>query len=295
MKTTMNFTTSSEDIIRYDSARELRSFYESFGLSGLELMYMGDNEKHLIEPDMVVGVHACCLTDWMELDRDFLLEHYRKDLRYAEKINAEYVVFHISQVSPAESLRYEPIRTDAEVIDASIALINELLDGQDYHFYFLMENLWWPGLTFADPAMTRRLLDGVHYEKKGFMLDTGHFMNLHREIRTPDEALSLLHKMLDAHEEFLPYIRGIHLNQSLSGAYVEDYLTHPAIPESDPEKLFCQVFEYIFRIDQHKPFAAPGVRELVQRIAPDFVTLEYITGDAREHARYLQEGMAALR
>ena len=51
-------------------------------------------------------------------------------------------------------------------LDAAAAFINELLDGQDYPFWFLMENLWWPGLNMLDARITERLLAQVHYTKK---------------------------------------------------------------------------------------------------------------------------------
>lgn len=121
--------------------------------------------------------------------------------------------------------------SDAEVVDAAAAFINELLDGQDYPFWFLMENLWWPGLNMLDAAITSRLLSQVHYEKKGIMLDTGHFMNNHYHLQTPEDAVVCLNQMLDAHEPLLPMIRGIHLNQSLSGAYHERLFTASTHPK----------------------------------------------------------------
>ena len=63
------------------------------------------------------------------------------------------------------------------------------------------------------------------------MLDTGHFMNSNYELETPADALVYLHQMLDEHEALLPMIRGIHLNQSLSGHYMKDYRKHPLIPK----------------------------------------------------------------
>ena len=230
----------------------------------------------------------------MDKDREELIRHYRKDLDYARRMRAEYVVFHVTQVSYAESLTYEMRHSDAEVVDAAAAFINELLDGQDYPFWFLMENLWWPGLNMLDAAITSRLLSKVHYEKKGIMLDTGHFMNNHYHLQTPEDAIVCLNQMFDAHEPLLPMIRGIHLNQSLSGAYMKDYLQHPLTPKDDPEALATQAFLHIFQIDQHRPFTAPGVRELVDRIAPLYVTLEYITRNRKEHAQFLKEGTQAL-
>lgn len=295
MKLTMNFTLSDDDLNRYKNSEDLRSFYSSFGLDGLELMPLTEDAQHIVQPDMVVGVHARCITDWMGLDTDLLLSHYRQDLDYAKEIGAEYVVFHITQVGFAESLTYELLHTDEEVVDAAAQFINQLLDGTDYDFYFLMENLWWPGMTMVDPKVTRRLLDQVHYPKKGIMLDTGHFMSTDTSLASASDALLALNRMLDAHGELVSMIKGVHLNLSLSGEYVKNYRQHPVIPETDPEKLAAQAFSYIFQIDQHRPFAAPGVRELIDRISPMYVTLEYITRDRQEHADFLKAGTDSLR
>lgn len=294
MKLTINFSISEDDTGRFTDSDDLRRFYQQFGCSGLEVMPLDTDTRHLIAPDMITGVHACCVTDWMDLDQDMLLAHYRKNLDYARDNHAEYVVFHITQVSYAESLTYEMKHSHEEVIDAAAAFINRLLDDTDYDFYFLMENLWWPGLTFEDPMLTRRLLDQVHYPKKGLMLDTGHFMSTNTDLQTPEDAVAYLNQMLDAHEDLLPMIKGIHLNQSLSGSYVKDYQKHKQTPAPDPNELATQAFLHIFHIDLHQPFVAPGVDQLVKRIDPLFVTLEYISRDRQEHARLLRQGVDAL-
>ena len=165
MKISMNFSMDQDDLGRYANAADLRHFYESFSLSGLEVMPLGEDPQHLVEKDMVVGVHLRCITDWMDLDQAMLLSHYRRDLDYARRIQAEYVALHVTQVSYGESLTYEMRHSDAEVVDAAAAFINELLDGQDYPFWFLMENLWWPGLNMLDADITSRLLSKVR--KKG--------------------------------------------------------------------------------------------------------------------------------
>lgn len=294
MKITMNFSISDDDTGRYRNSADLRGFYRQFGLSGLEVMPLCEDGHGLITPDMTVGVHACCLTDWMHLDQEWLLSHYRKDLEYAKAMQAEYVVFHVTQAAYAESLTYQKTHSDEEVVDAAATFINRLLDGCDDEFYFLMENLWYPGLTFEDPAITRRLLDQIHYPKKGLMLDTGHFMNTNSDLRTPEDALTFLNRMLDAHEDLIPMIKGIHLNQSLSGSYVREFQKHLPTPAEDPNELATQAFLHIFQVDQHRPFVADGVRELVRQIDPLYVTLEYISKDREEHARLLRQGVAAL-
>lgn len=277
-------------------------FIKSMAATGLELMplpystaeapdiYLSPKKCPLIVPGMVIGIHCCCIGDWMGRSREELIRHYRKDLDYAMRVGAEYVVFHVVQVDDEEGFTYQRKHTDREVIDAAAAFINELLDGQNYSFWFLMENLWWPGLTFLEPEDTRGLIRQVHYKKKGFMLDTGHYLHTDLELQTQEEAVEALHRMLDRQEDMIPYIKGIHLQQSLTGDYVKGWLRTPHDLPPDPTERFCKVYEHIFRIDKHEPFTAAGVKGLVERIAPLYVTYEYITRSREELAEYLESG-----
>ncbi len=302
MKFQMNFTTSYDDVIRFTSAEDLHRFYTEHGCDGLELMplpystveapdvYLPPKKCPLIVPGMVTGIHCCCIGDWVNQDRKDLIRHYRKDLDYAMRVGAEYVVFHVVQVDDEEGFTYERKHTDREVVDVAAAFINELLDGQEYSFWFLMENLWWPGLTFLEPEDTRALISQVHYGKKGFMLDTGHYLHTDLELRTQEEAVEALHRMLDRQKDMIPYIKGLHLQQSLTGDYVKEWLQTPHELPEDPTERFCKVYEHIFRIDKHEPFTAAGVKGLVERIAPMYVTYEYITRSREELAEYLERG-----
>lgn len=55
MKISMNFSMDQDDLGRYADAADLRHFYESFALSGLEVMPLGEDPQHLVEKDMVTG------------------------------------------------------------------------------------------------------------------------------------------------------------------------------------------------------------------------------------------------
>ncbi len=134
------------------------------------------------------------------------------------------------------------------------------------------------------------LLDGIRYGKKGLMLDTGHYMHTDPGLSSPEEALRSLHDMLDVHGDLVSCIRGIHLHQSLTGAYVQNWLKNPPPFPEDPQEQFCRGYEHIFAIDRHEPFTAPGIRLLVERIRPLYVTYEYITRGREEHAEYLTAG-----
>ena len=81
MKYQMNFTTSYDDTIRFQSAEELHDFYKKHGCDGLELMplpystaeapdiYLSPKKCPLIVPGMVTGIHCCCVGDWINQDR----------------------------------------------------------------------------------------------------------------------------------------------------------------------------------------------------------------------------------
>ena len=306
MKFQMNITTSYDDVCRFFSADDLKSFYKSHGCDGLEVMPLDNydpadlehpippEECSLIRSSMVRGVHCCCLGDWMDKDREELIRHYRKDLDYAKWMGAEYVVFHVVQVNDEEGFTYVMQHEDREVLTAAASFINELLEGQDYDFWFLMENLWWPGLNFLSPEDTRYLLERVHYEKNGLMLDTGEFLHTNLDLKTQEEGVDYLNQMLDAHGDLVSYIKGIHLQQSLTGDYVKEWLsTRHELPE-DPAERFCKVYEHIFKIDKHEPFTAEGVPAMVQRIQPLYVTYEYITRSREELGKYLDQGKILL-
>lgn len=295
MKKTLNFTFTHDDIERFDSSEDLREFCDHYHLDGLELMPISDKEdpaygKDIVKKDMIVGVHLNCMIDWINKDKELLLKHYRKDLDYAKEVGAEYVVFHIAQADDEENFTYKLKHTDEEVLDAIIPFINELLDEQGYTFDFLMENLWWPGLTLLRPELTKYLLDGVQYENKGIMLDTGHYLHTDWDIASQEEGIRYLHEMLDAHEEFLPYFKGIHLQQSFTGEYVKSVIANPPVLSDDPMIRFSQSFDHIFKLDKHEPFDHSDIKALVERVAPKYLTFEYITGTKEQLIDYLERG-----
>ena len=133
-----------------------------------------------------------------------------------------------------------------------------------------------------DAALTKKLIDGIHSEKKGILLDTGHYMNTNCELKTPEEGVAYLHEMLDRHEELglLPYFKGIHLHMSLSGEYVKkqkkEWEENPMNFEEIPfYELFRLAYEHACFIDLHQPFIGEGVKELVERMNPSYVTFEF--------------------
>ena len=302
----MNFSVYEGMLNRYKDKEDIKQSLEKSGLNGLEVILAGESDQGKITADMVNGVHLYFHIFWMDwwlgnydrldeefesreqwieyyggMDREVYLNSLRSDLDYAEKMGAKYVVFHVAEVTLRESYIYQYRYTDEEVINASLEVINTLLDEREYSFDFLVENLWWSGLTMKDAELTKKLVDGIHSERKGILLDTGHYMNTNCELTTPEEGVAYIHEMLDRHEEvgMLEYIKGIHLHMSLSGEYVKkqrrEWAENPMNFDEIPfYELFRLAYQHACYIDQHLPFIGEGVKELVERINPQYVTFE---------------------
>lgn len=277
------------------------------GINGVEGIWAGMEILEDFPPGLLVGYHLMFYTDWLDfyrgnrralLDkfgsrqgiRDYyrgangpeeLLAQYREDLDRAKKLGAKYVVFHVSDVSNEEGYTYRWKHTNREVIRASVELINALLAEETLGMEFLVENQWWPGFTFTDPEETARLLDGIRYPRKGIMLDTGHLMNTNPDLVTERDGLRYITEMLDRHGSLSRMIRGIHLHQSLSGAYVREHTGSlpPDFPMQDAVKQFSYGYQHILQIDQHRPWTDPGVAALVKRIGPAYLTHELSAAD----------------
>ena len=151
-----------------------------------------------------------------------------------------------------------------------------------------------------EPRLTRRLVEGIRCERKGIMLDIGHYMNTNSLLRTPEQAVDYLHKMLDNHEkEGIPitdWIKGIHLQMSLGGEYKrkqkrewksrKNRLNFEEIPFYD---LYTLAYHHAENIDLHQPFIGEGVRELIDRINPTYVTFEFKQKSKEQYLQFITD------
>lgn len=223
--------------VRRDCAR--------LGVDGVEGIWAGEDIPDDFPRDLLVGYHLTFTGDWLDFYREdkaalrrrfgsleaayacfggsdpaLLLEGYRADLERAIALGAQYMVFHVTNASTEENYTFRWLHRDNEVIDAAAELINAMLPGEEAPFDFLVENHWGAGFTFTDPTQTERLLGAIRYPRTGIMLDTGHLMVTNPGIRTQAEGAQYIHQMLDRHGSLCSAVRGMHLHQSLSGAYI---------------------------------------------------------------------------
>lgn len=318
MKVSINMTNSSDDVERFADTADCARFLEGF--DGVELMYFDGAEKDVIPPGRVTGLHMSYHANWLDfwrqneaelikeyddldtcrlcyggtLDRYRLVEEFRRDHALARKFGAKYMVYHVSDCSIEETFTRRFRYSDEEVIDAACEIINEATAGEDDSVTLLLENLWLPGLRFDSPERTKRLLDGVTYPNKGIMLDTGHVLHNNLDLKTQEEGLRYIHSLLDDHGELCRHIRGVHLNQSVTGAYCREIMENPPKLGESYRKRSEQMFYHAFAVDKHQPFTADGIRELIDRIAPEYLTFEFITENRAQHEAYLKAQRQAL-
>lgn len=319
MKQLISLPMTADVLAEYPNG--LEAACRAFGCDGLEVIWGGEPLPGGVPQPLHVGYHLTFFPDWLDfwrgdrgaLTRKFggetawrafyggpegpetLLKLYREDLDRAVAWGAEYVVFHVSDVSVEEGYTYRWAHTHREVVDAAAECINLLLDGRASTFAFLVENQWWPGFTFTMPELTGRLLEGIRYGNKGIMLDTGHLMNANLALRTEEEGAEYLHRMLDGHGALSRQVRGMHLHQSLSGAYVRAHTG--ALPASWPEdyvERFGVSYGHILQIDTHRAWTSPAVRSVVDRVGPEWLVHELSARDRVEREEKLSRQLKAL-
>ena len=296
MYQTMSLPLYSGSFEEYHGWGDLRAELAALGCDGMEGIWSGEEFPEDLPADLVIGYHLAFYPDWLDFYRDdrralkrkfgsldaaarfyggpgpeTLLEQYRADLRRAAGLNPHYVVFHVSDVSIEEGYTYHWLHTNQEVIDAAVEVINLILGTETWPFEFLVENQWWPGFTFTEPEETVRLLEGIRFAGKGILLDTGHLMNACTGLKSEAEGADYIRRMLNRHGSLATWVRGVHLHQSLSGAYVKAHTG--LLPAGLPED-YGVSYQHILQIDQHRPWTDPAILPVLEQIGPRYLTHE---------------------
>lgn len=314
----LSMTNTGSDLGRFSDFSNLSLFLAEHGLDGLELMPYKSEEIGYLPASAVAGLHLGYFTTWVDFwrgdeaavlrefgtleeaenhfggsSRAALVSFFRAQMDMAARLGVRYVVLHVSDVSLAETLSYRFNHTDEEVCAATVELLTEVLRDRDDSFEILFENLWWPGLTLLRPGVTDALLAAV--PRAGIMLDTGHLLHMNRALKTEDEGIGYILRVLDAHPGIEERIRGMHLHQSLTGALIEDVIAKEHSLEGTYFERLCQAYEYVLGMDEHKPFSSKAVKRLIARVAPEYLTHEFITKDRAQLGEYLTIQKGAMR
>lgn len=293
------------------------SFLKKHGMDGFELIQYDPWDPSQIPSKLIKGLHMRFWASWLdfwrmdvpELEKQFgnmdrcreyyggptaeaMVDYYREELHTALKMGVEYVVFHVSHVRPIEGYTYRFSSTDEEVAEAFIQLLNKALEGFEGNFDILFENQWWPGLTLTDKRIPKKLMKGIQYPHKGFVLDISHMMNTNLDLKSEEEASRYILSRLDSLEEIAAHIKGIHLNSSLSGEYVKNAIriVNNGGNSKDKESIWEEaLYHHISKIDSHTPFTHPSIKRVIDRVNPKYLVYELLAPSLPALEEYIEE------
>ena len=100
-------------------------------------------------------------------------------------------------------------------------------------------------------------------------------MNACTGLKSEAEGADYIRRMLNRHGSLATWVRGVHLHQSLSGAYVKAHtgLLPAGLPEDYGER-FGVSYQHILQIDQHRPWTDPAILPVLEQIGPRYLTHE---------------------
>ncbi|MBN2852216.1 MAG: TIM barrel protein [Clostridia bacterium] len=281
---------------------KLSQFLASHRIDGVEAILYNEGPLEDIPSDTVIGLHLIYWPMWLDLwlnDLDRLykefinsqnvvnyygfnssegfIRKYTEEFEAAKILGCEYMVFHVSQISIEETYSRQFHYSDRQVLDETAALVNKVFKGSGP--LLLFENLWSSGLNFLDYDLTKHFIESIDYENKGFMLDISHLLITNPAIETYAEAIDYIKKILDNLGDLKRYIKGIHLNKSCFSGYIrENHLnkSEVSIQTSDFIKKLIDVYDHISQIDTHAPFLHEQIKEIVDRLSPEYLVYEFM-------------------
>lgn len=319
MKHIVNVVSENEWLKEYKDRADMNKFVSDCLCDGVEVIRGGEDTTGIYCKENVVGVHLYFYPNWIDFwngDTEMLEKHfgnrevwegyyraknreeflipYREDMEYAEKMGAEYVVFHVNDVSNEEIFTYDWEHTNEQVIRGAAEVVNELTKGKNYHFKLLFENLFTPGMTLINPKETELMLSLTDYENKGLLMDTGHLMCAAQNIVDEEQGIDFVLSTVKNHGEFAEYFKALHLHKSTSGNVVSELKKKIIIPKEDFYERFAQSYSMILDIDQHRPFENPRAREILELIEPEYVIHEVTAKNREEKLKNVLTQMKAL-
>jgi family 2 AP endonuclease len=292
-----NAECDAENILQND-AGAVSAIVQEHGLDGIEFMLCGPWDRTLYPSALIKGVHLLFWPTWLDFwrgDRAALLEEFgceenirayygsydiggwveawRENLRQAGECRPQYVVFHVAHNRTSEMYTRAFSASDADIIRAAAELVNQIADVLPRGCRLLFENLWWPGLTFQNPRLAAELLERVSYPDAGFMLDTGHLMNTNWDLQSEAEGAAYVQKIYHDLGELGQYIYGVHLHQSISGAYTKEMMRRHAGWKTPLS--WQAAMDYVMHVDLHQPFHTDAARRIIDTVRPMYLVHEF--------------------
>ena len=299
MKFLTNLIANKDCLQDYCDREKLNNFLKETNLDGFEVICAGDYPQE-VDNSKVIGLHLPFFNAWMDLYKgdfaaldeeyggrkvwqqfygsdsfDAVYRQIENQLDFAQQLGAEYVVMHVVEIGTTETLTGQFKYSHKEVIDALCDVANRLFKDKNYTFALLLENLWWQGFDFTDLQLTKYMLDNIEYKNKGIMLDIGHLMHTNKDLQSWEDGAEYIHKMLDKHSDLLCFVKGVHLHGTLEGEFAKEFYKNGVDIKEDFWQRFAQAYDYVMKVDAHRPFAHKSIRGIIDKINPDYVVYEF--------------------
>jgi hypothetical protein len=210
-------------------------------------------------------------------DRDEIVAAVRRAIEMAAPLEPGYGVMHAGNANIDELLCYDYSESDTEVIDALAEVMNDAVSAfpsGEPPFTIAFENTWWPGMRMTDSAGYKRLASKLEFEDWCVCLDTGHLLFSMKGSDDEAGALEILNGCVDGYtSDLMERIVTMHLHVNTSRKILRT-LADPDSASVPTEERIKRAYKLIGNVDQHRPFSDPGVRDLVERIDPDYIVHE---------------------
>ena len=324
MKKLFHLSTTPKQLRLFDGDwEEIQHFVVKNEMDGIELGLTLEYELSQIPKELIKGVHLSFYPMWLDfwkgnrakLEALFeskeaiiryykgespkdIVDSYRKQYERAKMLEAEYMVFHVSHVLPEDSFTYQFGYTDREVMEATIELVNQAFPIEEDGPLLLFENLWWPGLNYKDPELTKWFIEQIHYPNKGYLVDVSHLILNNNQIGTEREAYEYIRKTMEALGETKKWIKGIHLNKALPKRYMQrdrSYLLKKYQQTQDSRQKLSILKKHIHALDGHVPFDHPMAKKIVSCINPVYCVYETAPESRYELAYFIKKQNEALK
>lgn len=272
--------------------------YEKFGLEykklknikGIETVLCNDISENEYKRYPIVGGHLIYFPTWLEfwkndkeklledfineeniikyygsLNKNILIENFKKQFLMGKKLNVKYMVFHVSHVRPKDIFNFSYEYSSFEVLKESVEIINEVFQGDGP--LLLFENLPWPGLTLKNYHETKYFYENIEYKNKGFLLDLSHMICTEKNIKNYKDADTFILDKIENLKELASKIYGVHIN----GIEFSDYINRDFSDEickwekGDRLERFYIEMNHIKKIDSHKIYRG-NLKKILEKI-----------------------------
>lgn len=323
MKKLFHLSTTPKQLRLFENEwEEIKAFVSKNKMDGIELGLTMDYDLSLIPKEIITGVHLSFYPMWLDFWRqnqerlhevfeseeamyayykgrkpEDLVASYRKQYERAKSLEAKYMVFHVSHILPEDSFTYTFDYTDEEIMKATIELVNQAFPKEEDGPLLLFENLWWPGLNYKDPKLTKWFIEQIEYPNKGYLVDVSHLILTNNQIGTEKEAYYYIKQTIEALGETRKWIKGVHLNKALPKRYMSrdhSHLLKKYQDTKDSKQKLAILKKHINALDGHVPFDHPMAKKIIEILNPLYCVYETAPTSRYELAYFIKKQNEAL-